>query len=51
MHCELGPPVTIHASLMYLHITTNDCNLNHDPENNAGYLRVPLVADLCKMLT
>ena len=51
LQCELGLPVTIHASLMYLHVTANDCNLNHDPENNTGYLRVLLMADLCKMLT
>ena len=36
---------------MYLHVTANDCNLNHDPENDAGYLRVLFMADLCKMLT
>jgi len=36
---------------MYLHVTANDCNLDHDPENDAWYLRVLLVADLRKMHT
>ena len=35
--------------LLYLHVTANDCDLHHNPENNTWYLGIIFITHFSKM--